>query len=146
MGRQHTNRGALLTSNLPQLQNLIKRDPISYRDEFLQQWAHFQSIQRIWKLQPASNTTSSGSTADRNGEGQHFRELVSFIAQVAQCYPNETKDFPNELALILRENYASLTPELRQSFVQNLVMLRNKDVITSIELVKSLSVIKILRF
>lgn len=133
MGRQHTNRGALLTSNLPQLQNLIKRDPISYRDEFLQQWAHFQSIQRIWKLQPTANTNATGSTADRDAEGQHFRELVSFIAQVAQCYPNETKDFPNELAVMLHENYASLTPELRRSFVQNLVMLRNKDVISSIE-------------
>jgi protein SDA1 len=140
MGRQHTNRGALLTSNLPQLQNLIKRDPISYRDEFLQQWAHFQSIQRIWKLQPTANTNATGNTsfggsgaADRDAEGQHFRELVSFIAQVAQCYPNETKDFPNELALMLHENYASLTPELRRSFMQNLVMLRNKDVIGSIE-------------
>lgn len=138
MPRQHTNRGALLTSNLPQLQNLIKRDPASYRDEFLQQWAHFQSIQRIWKMQPASNTTGNGgiggsNAADREAEGQHFRELVSFIAQVAQCYPNETKDFPNELALMLQENYTTLTPELRRSFVQNLVMLRNKDVITSIE-------------
>jgi protein SDA1 len=72
MGRQHTNRGALLTSNLPQLQNLIKRDPAAYHDEFLQQWNHFQSIQRIWKMQP--NVVE---------DGQHFRELVSFIAQVS---------------------------------------------------------------
>lgn len=72
MPRQHTNRGALLASNLPQLQNLIKRDPPAYRDEFLQQWNHFQSIQRIWKTEPALV----------EGE-QRFRELVSFIAQVS---------------------------------------------------------------
>ncbi|KAG8799821.1 Severe Depolymerization of Actin [Serendipita sp. 398] len=70
MGKQHNNRGALLASNLPQLQNLIKRDPQAYREEFLQQWNHFQSILRIWRLQP-----------DAVEEGQHLRELVSFMAQ-----------------------------------------------------------------
>lgn len=33
MGKKKTARGALLASNLPQLQNLIKRDPEGYRDE-----------------------------------------------------------------------------------------------------------------
>jgi len=33
MGKKKTTRGALLTANLPQLQNLIKRDPEGYRDE-----------------------------------------------------------------------------------------------------------------
>lgn len=127
MGKQHSNRGALLTSNLPQLQNLIKRDPQAYRDEFLQQWNHFQSIQRIWKLQ-----------SDMADDSHHFRELVSFIAQVAQCYPEQTKEFPNELATLLRDNYAGLTPELRRSFMQNLVMLRNKEVITSLDLLRNL--------
>ena len=31
-----------LSSNLPQLQNLIKRDPESYKEEFQQQLRHFQ--------------------------------------------------------------------------------------------------------
>ncbi|KIM27293.1 hypothetical protein M408DRAFT_171912 [Serendipita vermifera MAFF 305830] len=127
MGRTHANRGALLASNLPQLQNLIKRDPQAYRDEFLQQWSHFQSIQRIWKMQP-----------DAVEDGQHFRELVSFVAQVAQCYPEDTKEFPNELATLLRDHYPMLTPDLRRSLVQNLVTLRNKDVITSIDLLRNL--------
>ncbi|KAG8836235.1 Severe Depolymerization of Actin [Serendipita sp. 399] len=127
MGKQHTNRGALLASNLPQLQNLIKRDPQAYRDEFMQQWNHFQSILRIWKLQP-----------DSIEEGQHLRELVSFMAQVAQCYPQETQEFPNELATLLRESYSNLPPELRRSFVQNLVTLRNKEIVTSIDLLRNL--------
>ena len=69
MPKSHTNRGALLTSNLPQLQNLIKRDPKAYREEFHQQWTHYQSILRIFKLNP-------------NEHAQHFRELTSFISQV----------------------------------------------------------------
>jgi protein SDA1 len=34
---------------------------------------------------------------------------------------------------MLLENYGALSPDTRKSLVQNLVMLRNKDVISSIE-------------
>jgi hypothetical protein len=63
------SRGVLLTSNLPQLQNLIKRDPVAYKEEFLQQWNHYNSILQIFKLNP-------------DEQPQRFRELVTFIAQV----------------------------------------------------------------
>ena len=62
-------RGVLLTSNLPQLQNLIKRDPVAYREEFLQQWNHYNSIRQIFKINP-------------DEQAEHYRELVSFISQV----------------------------------------------------------------
>ena len=66
-------RGALLTSNLPQLQNLIKRDPIAYKDEFLQQWNHYDSIRRIFILKP-----------DDDAQAERFRELVTFISHVSE--------------------------------------------------------------
>ncbi|KAL4065405.1 SDA1-domain-containing protein [Scleroderma citrinum] len=112
-------RGILLTANLPQLQNLIKRDPSGYREEFLQQWNHYNSILEIFLINP-------------DEQAQHFRELV------AQCYPKETAEFPSQLSTLLLENYGSLTPDIRKTLVQNLVMLRNKNVITSIQLLKSL--------
>lgn len=115
-------RGVLLTSNLPQLQNLIKRDPTAYKEEFLQQWNHYNSIRQIFKINPEE-------------QAHHFRELVAFIAQVAQCYPKETAEFPSQLSSLLLESYGTLSPDTRKSLVQNLVMLRNKDVITSIEYV-----------
>ncbi|GJE97055.1 SDA1-domain-containing protein [Phanerochaete sordida] len=118
-------RGILLTSNLPQLQNLIKRDPTAYKEEFLQQWNHYNSVRQIFHLNPDENA-------------QHFRELVTFLAQVAQCYPKETAEFPAQLSTMLLENYSSLSPDTRKSLVQNLVMLRNKEVISSIELLKTL--------
>ncbi|KAG8790622.1 Severe Depolymerization of Actin [Ceratobasidium sp. 428] len=120
-------RGALLTSNLPQLQNLIKRDPVGYREEFLQQWNHYDSIRRIFELKP-----------DDDAQAERFRELVTFISHVAQCYPKETAEFPTQLSELLLQNYATLPPETRKNLVTNLVMLRNKEVITSIELLKSL--------
>ncbi|PCH38771.1 SDA1-domain-containing protein [Wolfiporia cocos MD-104 SS10] len=118
-------RGVLLTSNLPQLQNLIKRDPAAYKEEFLQQWNHYNSIRQIFQINP-------------DEQAQHFRELVTFIAQVAQCYPKETAEFPDQISTLLLENYGTLSPDTRKSLVQNLVMLRNKDVITSIALLKTL--------
>ncbi|VDB96170.1 unnamed protein product [Peniophora sp. CBMAI 1063] len=118
-------RGVLRTANLPQLQNLIKRDPAAYKEEFLQQWNHYNSTRQIFQISP-------------DEQAGHFRELVSFIAQVAQCYPKETAEFPAHLSTLLLEQYGSLSPDMRHILVQNLVMLKNKGVITSIELLKTL--------
>ncbi|PSS30922.1 hypothetical protein PHLCEN_2v2547 [Hermanssonia centrifuga] len=118
-------RGVLLTSNLPQLQNLIKRDPTAYKEEFLQQWNHYNSVRQIFHINP-------------DEQAHHFRELVTFIAQVAQCYPKETAEFPSQISTLLLENYGTLSPDTRKTLVQNLVMLRNKDVISSIQLLKTL--------
>ncbi|KAL1745436.1 SDA1-domain-containing protein [Schizophyllum fasciatum] len=118
-------RGILLTANLPQLQNLIKRDPAAYKEEFLQQYTHYTAVRQIFAINPDEHA-------------QHLRELVSFIAQVATCYPKETAEFPQQIAALLLESYGSLAPEIRKTLVQNLVMLRNKGVISSIELLKTL--------
>jgi len=61
--------GILLTSNLPQLQNLIKRDPAAYKEEFFQQWNHYNSIRQIFHL-------------NLDQQAHHFKELVTFISQV----------------------------------------------------------------
>ncbi|KAF8797849.1 protein required for actin cytoskeleton organization and cell cycle progression [Phlegmacium glaucopus] len=118
-------RGVLLTSNLPQLQNLIKRDSVAYKEEFLQQWNHYNSIRQIFKINPEE-------------QAQHFKELVAFISQVATCYPKETAEFPTQISTLLLESYSILSPDTRKSLLQNLIMLRNKDVISSIELLKCL--------
>lgn len=64
---RHNNQ---LPDNLPQLQNLIKRDPDSYKDEFLQQYQHFLSTLEIFKFTP-------------DEENKSLDELVTFIAQVS---------------------------------------------------------------
>jgi protein SDA1 len=113
-------RGALLAANLPQLQNLIKRDPAGYREEFLQQYNHYNSVRQLFLLSPHDNAA-------------RFGELVSFIAQVAVCYPTDTADFPARLAALLRDSYGALAPDTRKTLLHNLVILRNKRVISSIE-------------
>ncbi|KAF5391882.1 hypothetical protein D9757_001638 [Collybiopsis confluens] len=118
-------RSVLLTSNLPQLQNLIKRDPLSYRDEFLQQWNHYNSVRLIFHLNPDEHA-------------QHFRELVAFLAQVATCYPKETAEFPSQISTLLLENYGLFSPDTRKALISTIVLLRNKNVITSIDLLRTL--------
>ncbi|GHJ84265.1 hypothetical protein NliqN6_0667 [Naganishia liquefaciens] len=155
MPKSRASRGILLTSNLPQLQNLIKRDPISYREEFLTQYNHYLSLLRLLQHSPLAFSNDSGTAGDgtiksssnsSTSNGQHFRELVTFISQVAQCYPAETKTFPKELGDLLMEDgkiggsggARGIGNDTRKSIVQNLVMLRNKGVTTSQQLLEIL--------
>ncbi|KAI9323748.1 SDA1-domain-containing protein [Dichotomocladium elegans] len=112
MGRR--NRAALLPTQLPQLQNLIKRDPKSYEAEFLQQYRHYQSTLSIFCLKP-------------DEEAKELAELVTFISQVCQCYPKETTEFPQQIVDLLEQHCVVLHPEVRKSFVQALILLRNKN-------------------
>jgi protein SDA1 len=66
------SRAAVLPTNLPHLQNLIKRDSESYKEEFLLQWQHYQSSYAIFLSRPAD-------------EGQRFVQLLGFISHVFLC-------------------------------------------------------------
>ncbi|KAG0057398.1 Protein SDA1 [Gryganskiella cystojenkinii] len=116
MGKR--NRAALLPTNIPQLQNLIKRDPLSYKEEFLQQLRHFESSRAIFELKPEELSTD-------------FQDLINFIAQVSPCYPEETKEFPDHIIALLSKHYQILNAELRRTMVSALVLLRNREMISS---------------
>ncbi|KAF9338001.1 Protein SDA1 [Podila minutissima] len=119
MGKR--NRAALLPTNIPQLQNLIKRDPLSYKEEFLQQLRHFESSRAIFELKPEELSTD-------------FQDLINFIAQVSPCYPEETKEFPDQIITLLSKHYQILNAELRRTMVSALVLLRNREMISSTSL------------
>jgi protein SDA1 len=108
------NKAELLTSNLAQLQNLIKRDKHSYHEEFVTQYRHFESSLEIFKLKP-------------DAQSENFAEQVMFIAAVATCYPKDCKEFPSILISVLQEHHKLMNPELRQKMVQALILLRNRD-------------------
>uniref|UniRef100_A0AAQ5WZV8 Protein SDA1 n=1 Tax=Amphiprion ocellaris TaxID=80972 RepID=A0AAQ5WZV8_AMPOC len=91
-----------LPNNLPQLQNLIKRDPQSYVDEFLQQYRHYQSNVQIFKLQPDKSN-------------KELAELVMFLAQV-----------PESLS-VLPEHQCNA--DMSTFCITALILLRNKDLI-----------------
>ncbi|XP_034752631.1 protein SDA1 homolog [Etheostoma cragini] len=111
-GRQNNK----LPNNLPQLQNLIKRDPQSYVDEFLQQYRHYQSNVQIFKLQP-------------DKPNKELADLVMFLAQVCHCYLQHMTTFPQELSELLMSHHTMLEPDLRMTFCKALILLRNKNLI-----------------
>lgn len=110
---RHNNQ---LPDNLPQLQNLIKRDPESYKEEFLQQHRHYKSILEIFRLEPTQFNKS-------------LDELITFLAQVAHCYPDDLKTYPQEIIDILRTHNIILDNEMRMTFCKALIQLRNKSLL-----------------
>lgn len=58
-----------------------------------------------------------------------LHELIDFVSHVADCYPEITKSFPQELIDILTLHHPVLGPELREKIVGSLVLLRKKDLI-----------------
>ncbi|GMM28711.1 Sda1 protein [Martiniozyma asiatica (nom. inval.)] len=120
------NRAAILPTNFALLQNLVRRDPESYYEEFLQQYSHYESLRDIFLLNPSTD------------DSEEFSEIINFMSFVCTSYPKETANFPNELAQILTTNHAELSPDLREKIVQSLVMLRNKNVISPEFLIQTL--------
>ncbi|XP_051960277.1 protein SDA1 homolog [Xyrauchen texanus] len=120
MSGRHNNK---LPTNLPQLQNLIKRDPKSYTEEFLQQYRHYQSNVEIFKHQP-------------DKPNKDLADLIMFLAQVGHCYLEELSKFPQELTDLLINYHTVLESDLRMTFCKSLILLRNKDLISPTSLLE----------
>uniref|UniRef100_H0XVM3 Protein SDA1 n=1 Tax=Otolemur garnettii TaxID=30611 RepID=H0XVM3_OTOGA len=115
-----SSRNNKLPNNLLQLQKLIKRDPLAYIGEFLQQYNHYKSNVEIFKLQP-------------NKFRRELAELVVFMAQnILNCYPEYLSNFPQELKDLLSYNHTFLDPDLRMTFCKALILPRNKNLISSL--------------
>jgi len=100
--------------SLPSLQNLMKRDPEAYGLEFDQQWSHFTSMMELWKLKPQKPHSA-------------FSEQVMFLAHVAPSFPAKAAALPGVLIDSLSEHAEVMHPQMRQTLVQALVLLRNRD-------------------
>ncbi|KAK4055719.1 Severe Depolymerization of Actin [Microbotryomycetes sp. JL201] len=139
-----TQRGALITSSLPSLQNLIKRSPDAYAEEFGVQWNRFSNLVKVVQL-------GLGQT---KADEDELREVTAFICQTAHLYPTMTKALPATLSSLLMASAPAaasssssadasggaggsmtLLPDTRRTMVQGLVLLRRRDVLSGIECV-----------
>ncbi|KPV77583.1 uncharacterized protein RHOBADRAFT_47992 [Rhodotorula graminis WP1] len=156
-------RGALITNSLPALQNLIKRSPESYAEEFAVQWARFGSLVKIVQL----------GLGGAKGDEEQLKEVTASLAretdslptlpQVAHLYPTLTASLPSILSGLLLSSAPAtstssastaagptgvgsaisgggvqLSPETRKTMMQGLVLLRRREVISGVELLKTL--------
>uniref|UniRef100_A0A147BSR7 Protein SDA1 n=1 Tax=Ixodes ricinus TaxID=34613 RepID=A0A147BSR7_IXORI len=119
--KQRTNNK--LPNNLPQLQNLIKRDPLSYKDEFHLQLQYYQSLLQAFRLHPTE-------------QNKALEELVMFLAQVSQCFEEDMKLFPQEIMDLLKNYSTQLDSEMRMTFCRALILLRNKGLLQPTDLLE----------
>jgi len=99
---------------LPQLQNIMKKDPEAYTAEFDQQWSRFQSMMDIFKLKPQKPHNT-------------FSEQVMFLAHVAPSFPAKAEALLEVLIGTLNESLEIMHPQMWQVPVQALILLRNRN-------------------
>ncbi|KAL2824133.1 SDA1 domain protein [Aspergillus cavernicola] len=123
--------GALekVEADLPNLQHKLRKDPKSYIEDFRAQHYQYESHREIFMTAPSS-ATDTGIIS--------LRDLIDFIAHVADCYPDITKDFGQQLMDMLTQHHLLLEPELREKIVGSLVLLRKKDLLDSATLLQTL--------
>ncbi|KAF4550547.1 SDA1-like protein [Elsinoe fawcettii] len=123
--------GALekVEADLPNLQAKIKRDPISYKDDFANQYQQYRAFLSLFIQAPTSS--------DEQGIIS-IREQIDFVAHVADCYPDISAEFSNDLISLLEKHHAVLDSELRDKIVGSLVLLRRKEIIDSQRLLTTL--------
>lgn len=111
------------------LQQKIRRDPRSYKEEFLKQLEQYEAQREIFLVSPS--TASADSV-------ESFHNIIDLIAHVADCYKEETITFPDDLKEILTQHHVVLHPDLREKIVGSLVLLRRKEVIDSTSVLTTL--------
>jgi protein SDA1 len=103
--------------DIQQLQDRARRDPTSYRDEFLLQHRRFIASLEVLKLRP-------------DAVPDEFPQLINFLAHVAESYKTTLVDLPAQLTkLVDGENCQLLDPEVRKAVVSALILLRNRGLI-----------------
>ena len=111
------------TVNLPALQNLIKRDPEGYQEEFLRRYRHFQSVVELHCQKPTTDSKDLVAS-------------VSFVSAVSPCFPQETAGLPAQLSTLLEDHHASLDSALRSAILQALILLRNRGLMPPLTLLQ----------
>lgn len=94
----------------------------SYIEDFRSQHYQYENHREIFMAAPSS-ATDTGIIS--------LRDLIDFVAHVAHCYPEITKEFPSELMQMLSQHHTVLEPDLREKIVTSLVMMRKKEIIDS---------------
>jgi protein SDA1 len=122
MGKRKVGALEKVEADLASLQYKVRRDPPSYTDDFLNQYNQYETFRELFFQNPSS--VDGGGVVS-------FRDLIDFISHVADCYPDITAQFPEDLIQIITLHHEDLETELRDKVVGSLVLLRNKDVIDS---------------
>jgi protein SDA1 len=103
-----------VTMRLSQLQNLCKRDPLGYSDDYKTQLNRFNASLSILDLNPGQ-------------ENEDFVELLQFIcAVVSKSYKEDGDDVAEKVMKVLAGKCDELHPDTRRACAQSLILMRNR--------------------
>ncbi|VDO23688.1 unnamed protein product [Haemonchus placei] len=120
---QKNSRYSMSERNLGLMMEIIRKDPESYKEEFMEQFDHYLHTMKLLHLQPQQHRM----------ELQPLLESVTFLSGLAKYYPEQAKEFSAHLISVLREQGSGLDPHVRMSFCKALVLLRNQNLIDPLE-------------
>ena len=107
---------------LSQLQNLMNRDPESFREEFLLQKRCLENEIDILKL-GTKNT-------------ERFTELLSFMSHVSFHFTQESKEIPSKLIELLETQANILTSDVRVKLFKAIILFRKKTNLDPVAIIK----------
>ncbi|KAK5985049.1 Rab43 protein [Trichostrongylus colubriformis] len=120
---QKSSRYSMCERNLGLMMEIIRKDPESYKEEFMEQFDHYLHTMKLLHLQPQQHRM----------ELQPLLESVTFLSGLAKHYPEQAKEFSAHLVSVLREQGSGLDPHVRMSFCKALVLLRNQNLLDPME-------------
>jgi len=109
---------------LPVLQNLLKRDPSAYKEEFEAIWKQYLAALEAFRL----DAGSAGRLA-RDSDARRLGELATFVSHCGVHYPDPKSRFAPGLVAFLRDRAPTLAPELRGSLARACLLARAKGLL-----------------
>ncbi|GMH85777.1 hypothetical protein TrST_g4813 [Triparma strigata] len=108
-----------VTMKLAQLQNLCKRDPQGYQDDYKSQLLRFNSEIKILELNPSA-------------ANPRFIELMQFITAVVSSkngYRSDSAAVAEQIMNLLNNKSTNLHSDIRLNLVKSLILMRNRAVL-----------------
>lgn len=100
------------------LQSRTRKDPESYKEEFLSQLDHFKA--------------SSATVAAQMDCSQQYISVLNYLCHVCHCFPKECQAVATIVVdLLSRSRANSISNELRKALVNALLILRSKNIIST---------------
>lgn len=109
--------------NLSILQGYIKKDPVSFREDFILQYKNFESELSLLKLKPTKDT-------DR------IEELLDFISHTCVHFKDDAQSFFQNVANFLENHVSVIEPTIRVKMYNALTVLSRKMKLDKLLLIK----------
>lgn len=103
------------------------------------QYRHFESTYEIVRLKPHAASKEFGHLVSfcshvRTKNNVPPSYLTAAVHQVASCFPEETKTYPQSIMSLLDEHGQVLPGKIRMTLCSALILLRNRDLLEPTDL------------